>query len=101
MRRDTIFCLASMTKSILAAAAMMLVEDGTLALGEPVDRLLELAPGQPRPKLGEQPDQLGMGPLAQLRSVEHLQALTHDGSSVGESYVCRKGDRRLSGQSIT
>jgi CubicO group peptidase (beta-lactamase class C family) len=44
VRRDTIFRIASMTKPILAAATMMLVEDGTLALDEPVDRLLpELA----------------------------------------------------------
>src|SRR5439155_11724040 len=44
MRRDTIFRITSMTKPILAAATMLLVEDGTLALDEPVDRLLpELA----------------------------------------------------------
>ena len=44
MRRDTIFRIASLTKPILAAATMMLVEDGALALEEPVDRLLpELA----------------------------------------------------------
>lgn len=44
MRRDTIFRIASMTKPVLAAATMMLVEDGKLALDEPVDRLLpELA----------------------------------------------------------
>jgi CubicO group peptidase (beta-lactamase class C family) len=44
MRRDTIFRIASMTKPILALATMMLVEDGALALDEPVDRLLpELA----------------------------------------------------------
>jgi CubicO group peptidase (beta-lactamase class C family) len=44
MRRDTIFRLTSQTKPILAAATMMLVEEGTLALDEPVDRLLpELA----------------------------------------------------------
>jgi CubicO group peptidase (beta-lactamase class C family) len=40
MRRDTIFRIASLTKPILAAATMMLVEDGKLALDEPVDRLL-------------------------------------------------------------
>jgi len=39
MRRDTIFRIASMTKPVLAAATMMLVEDGKLALDEPVDRL--------------------------------------------------------------
>jgi CubicO group peptidase (beta-lactamase class C family) len=44
LRRDAIFRIASMTKPILAAAAMTLVEDGTLALDEPVERLLpELA----------------------------------------------------------
>src|SRR2546427_2192870 len=44
MRRDTIFRVTSMTKPILATATMMLVEDGKVALDEPVDRLLpELA----------------------------------------------------------
>lgn len=44
MVRGTPFRIASMTKPVLAAAAMMLVEDGKLALAEPVDRLLpELA----------------------------------------------------------
>src|SRR2546430_13069541 len=44
MRRDTIFRITSMTKPILAAATMLLVDDGTLQLDEPVDRLLpELA----------------------------------------------------------
>jgi CubicO group peptidase (beta-lactamase class C family) len=44
MRRRTPFRIASLTKPIIAAATMMLVEDGRLALDEPVDRLLpELA----------------------------------------------------------
>lgn len=44
MQRDTIFRIASVTKPIVAAAAMTLVEDCTLRLDEPVDRLLpELA----------------------------------------------------------
>src|SRR5881628_4266878 len=44
MRRDTIFRIASMTKPVLATATMMLVEEGTLAIEDPVDRLLpELA----------------------------------------------------------
>ena len=44
MRRDTIFRITSMTKPILGLATMMLVEEGALALDEPVDRLLpELA----------------------------------------------------------
>jgi CubicO group peptidase (beta-lactamase class C family) len=44
MRRDTLFRIASMTKPIVSLAALMLVEEGKLRLGEPVDRLLpELA----------------------------------------------------------
>ena len=44
MRPDTIFRIASLTKPIVAAATMMLVEEGRLELAEPVDRLLpELA----------------------------------------------------------
>ncbi|GAA1292853.1 serine hydrolase domain-containing protein [Saccharothrix xinjiangensis] len=44
MRRDTLFRIASMTKPITAAAAVLLAEEGALDLDEPVDRLLpELA----------------------------------------------------------
>jgi CubicO group peptidase (beta-lactamase class C family) len=44
MRRDTIFRIASLTKPITAAAAMILVEECKLRLDEPVDRFLpELA----------------------------------------------------------
>lgn len=44
MARDTIFRIASVTKPMVAACVMMLVEEGKLALDEPVDRLLpELA----------------------------------------------------------
>ena len=44
MRPDALFRIASMTKVITAAAAMMLIEDGKLKRDEPVDRLLpELA----------------------------------------------------------
>lgn len=44
MRRDTIFRLASVTKPIMAAAAMIMVEECVLRLDDPVDRFLpELA----------------------------------------------------------
>ena len=39
MRRDTVFRITSMTKPILAAATMMLVEEGRLELDAPIDRL--------------------------------------------------------------
>jgi CubicO group peptidase (beta-lactamase class C family) len=44
MRRETLFRIASMTKPILAAATLMLVEEGKLHLDDPIDRWLpELA----------------------------------------------------------
>lgn len=44
MTRDTIFRIASMTKPVIAAATMILVENGRLSLDEPVDEFLpELA----------------------------------------------------------
>ncbi len=44
MQRDTIFRIASLTKPMLAAAAMTMVEEGSLRLDDPVDDLLpELA----------------------------------------------------------
>jgi CubicO group peptidase (beta-lactamase class C family) len=44
VRRDTLFRITSFTKPVLATATMTLVEDGTIDLAEPVDRLLpELA----------------------------------------------------------
>src|SRR4029079_10984562 len=44
MRRDTIFRIASMTKPVIAAATLMLVEEGKLRRDDPVDAVLpELA----------------------------------------------------------
>src|ERR1700722_18451374 len=44
MRRDTLFRIASMTKPVTSVAAMMLVEDGRIALDDPVSHWLpELA----------------------------------------------------------
>jgi CubicO group peptidase (beta-lactamase class C family) len=44
MRRDTLFRIASMTKPVLAAATLMLVEQGSIRLDDPIERWLpELA----------------------------------------------------------
>jgi CubicO group peptidase (beta-lactamase class C family) len=40
MKRDTIFRIASMTKPVIAAATLLLVEEGKLRLDDPVDSLL-------------------------------------------------------------
>ncbi|MET0416829.1 MAG: serine hydrolase domain-containing protein [Actinoplanes sp.] len=46
MRRDTPFRITSMTKPVLAAATMILAEEGRLDLEEPVGRLLPELAGQ-------------------------------------------------------
>jgi CubicO group peptidase (beta-lactamase class C family) len=44
MRRDTIFCIASITKPIVGAATMRLIEEDKVAIDEPIERLIpELA----------------------------------------------------------
>lgn len=44
MQRDTLFRIASITKPVVAAAALILIHQGQLRLDEPIDRLLpELA----------------------------------------------------------
>src|SRR5262249_21695930 len=48
MARDSIFRFASITKPITAAAVMMLVEDGRIALDDPVGRWLPELP-EPTP----------------------------------------------------
>lgn len=40
MTRDTVFRIASMTKAVTSVAAMQLVEEGRLALDEPIGRVL-------------------------------------------------------------
>lgn len=71
MRRDTIVRIASMTKPITAAAAMILVEECTLQLDEPVDRWLpELADRQvPRAIDGPLNDTVPANRLISLRDL--------------------------------
>ena len=58
MQRDTIFRIASLTKPITAAAAMILVEECALRLDDPVDELLpELAHRQVLRSLGSELDE--------------------------------------------
>jgi CubicO group peptidase (beta-lactamase class C family) len=57
MRRDTIFRIASITKPVTAAAAMILVEDCKLRLDDPIDPWVpELANRRVLTSLASQPD---------------------------------------------
>jgi CubicO group peptidase (beta-lactamase class C family) len=45
--RDAIFRIASLTKPIIGVAAMLLIEDGAMALSDPVDKWLPELAGRP------------------------------------------------------
>jgi CubicO group peptidase (beta-lactamase class C family) len=47
IRPDAIFRITSMTRPVTAVAALLLVQDGRLALDEPIDRLLPELAGRP------------------------------------------------------
>jgi len=53
MRRETLFRIASMTKPIIAAVTLMLVEDGVVQLDAPVQKWL---PEMANPRVLRQPD---------------------------------------------
>jgi len=53
MRRDTIFRITSLTKPVTAAAALLLVQDGVVALDDPV---AELLPELAEPRVLTSPD---------------------------------------------
>jgi CubicO group peptidase (beta-lactamase class C family) len=58
MTRDAIFRLGSMTKPITIAAAMMLVEEGRLSLGDPISKYL---PQFAHMQVGIEPEDLATG----------------------------------------
>ncbi|AGZ45136.1 serine hydrolase domain-containing protein [Actinoplanes friuliensis] len=76
MTRDTLFRIASLTKPLVAAVALMLVEDGTLALDKPVDEWLPELAGRPvLRELGAELDDVV--PLARPITVQHVLTYTH------------------------
>lgn len=67
MRRDSIFDIASMTKPVTAVAALMLYEEGRIALGDPVARHV---PEFSEPMVGE--DSATSSPAKRSMLVRHL-----------------------------
>jgi CubicO group peptidase (beta-lactamase class C family) len=76
MTRDTLFRIASLTKPMAAVAAMTLVEDGTLALDEPVDRWLPELAGRPVLRSPDAPLD-DVVPQARPITVRHVLTYTH------------------------
>jgi CubicO group peptidase (beta-lactamase class C family) len=98
MTEDAIFRLYSMTKPITSVAAMMLVEDGKLALGDPVSKYIpdfaDVKVGIEKP--GEEPA-LVLEPLDRPMSIEdllrHTSGLTYGfyGDSAVRKLYARAG----------
>uniref|UniRef100_UPI00403F80FD serine hydrolase domain-containing protein n=1 Tax=Novosphingobium sp. ZN18A2 TaxID=3079861 RepID=UPI00403F80FD len=81
VRDDTIFRIASMTKPITSIAFMMLVEEGKVALDDPVTRVIpEFARLGVYTGGGGEVDFMPAGPAAQMRMVDllaHMSGLTY------------------------
>jgi CubicO group peptidase (beta-lactamase class C family) len=74
MREDAIFRIYSMTKPIVSVAAMMLVEEGRLAIADPVSKYL---PVFANPKVGvENGGRLDLAPLKRPITIQDLMRHT-------------------------
>jgi CubicO group peptidase (beta-lactamase class C family) len=82
MEPDTIFCIASMTKPIVSVATLMLTEDDTLRLDDPVSRYIpEFADA--RVFAGVEVGRVTLAPLDRPITIHHL--LTHTSGLFGEA----------------
>jgi methyl acetate hydrolase len=82
MTLDTVFWMASMTKAITCAAAMQLVENGKLALDEPIEPLLPQLAGRQvldvDGKTGEARLRPAKGPITLRRLMTHTSGFAYD-----------------------
>ena len=74
MQKDTLFRIASLTKPITCAAVMMLVDDGRVALVDPVEKYLPEYKGQ---KLSVCAAGFNCAPVAPARPINIEDLMTH------------------------
>jgi len=77
MRTDTIFRIASMTKSLTVAGVMILVDEGRLNLLDPVEQLLPEYKGIKVNPCGESQASQGCDPVNATRPITVLDLMTH------------------------
>ncbi len=77
MRADTIFRIASMTKSFTAAGIMILVDQGRIGLLDPVEQYLPEYKGIKVNPCGESEASQGCDPVNAARPITVLDLLTH------------------------
>jgi CubicO group peptidase (beta-lactamase class C family) len=85
MRSDAIFRIHSMTKPIVSAAAMMLLEEGELLLTDPVERFIpEFAGLEVAAMNDDQTEIIGLEPAKRSMTIQDL--LRHTSGLTGTTY---------------
>jgi CubicO group peptidase (beta-lactamase class C family) len=84
MRTDTIFRIASMTKSLTVAGVMILVDEARLNLLDPVEQFLQEYKGSKVNPCGESQASQGCDPVNATRPITVLDLMTHTSGLPGE-----------------
>jgi CubicO group peptidase (beta-lactamase class C family) len=84
MRTDTIFRIASMTKSFTVAGVMILVDEGRLGLLDPVEQFLPEFRGIKVNPCGESQVSQGCDPVNATRPITVLDLMTHTSGLPGQ-----------------
>ena len=84
MRTDTIFRIASMTKSLTVAGVMILVDEARLSLLDPVEQFLPEFKGIKVNPCGESQASQGCDPVNATRPITVLDLMTHTSGLPGQ-----------------
>lgn len=84
MRADTIFRIASMTKSLTVAGVMVLVDEGRLSLLDPVEQFLPEFKGMKVNPCTESRASQGCDPVDAARPITVLDLMTHTSGLPGQ-----------------
>jgi CubicO group peptidase (beta-lactamase class C family) len=84
MRTDTIFRIASMTKSLTVAGVMILVDEGRLSLLDPVEQFLPEFRGMKVNPCAESHASQGCEPIDAARPITVLDLMTHTSGLPGQ-----------------
>ena len=84
MRTDTIFRVASMTKSLTVAGVMILVDEGRLTLLDPVEQFLPEFKGIKVNPCAESQTSHECGPVNAIRPITVLDLMTHTSGLPGQ-----------------
>jgi CubicO group peptidase (beta-lactamase class C family) len=84
MRADSIFRIASMTKSLTVAGVMILIDEARLNLLDPVEQYLPEFKGIKVNPCGDSPGERGCDPVSTTRPITVLDLMTHTSGLPGQ-----------------